>query len=258
VASVGVSAGSASVTTNQTLQATAVAKDASGNVLSGQSFSWASTNPSIATVSSSGLITGVAAGTVNITATSGSVTSSPLQITVVNPSVASVTVSATASTVTAFQTLQAQAVAKDASGNALSGQSFTWTSSNPAVATVDGNGLVTGVATGTVMITATAGSVMSNALALTVVNPAVASIAVTAPSSSMGLLSTMQAQAVAKDASGHVLQGITFTWGSTNTTAASVSNSGLVSALLVGTTEITASAGGVTSNAFTVTVTVLQ
>jgi uncharacterized protein YjdB len=254
VAAITVSGPSSSVTLHSTLPLYAAAVDAHGNTLSGVTFTWASSNPQVATVSSGGQVSGVAPGQVTITAASGSVTSNAFQVAVVNAPVASVTVTAGASTVTAYQTLQAQAVARDASGSVVTGQSFSWTSSNPSVATVDGNGLVTGVSPGTVSITATAGSVTSSALSLTVVNPPIATITVSAPSSSMGLLSTMQATAVAMDASGHVLQGVTFSWASSNTVVATVSNNGLISSLLVGTTQITASSGGVTSNAITVTV----
>ena len=46
----------------------------------------------------------------------------------------------------------------------MSGVVFTWTSSDPTVATIDANGLATGVATGTVQISASAQSVNSNAV----------------------------------------------------------------------------------------------
>src|SRR5260370_34036266 len=49
-------------------------KDAVGNTLAGQAISWVSSAPAVATVSGSGLATGVAAGTATISATSGGVT----------------------------------------------------------------------------------------------------------------------------------------------------------------------------------------
>ncbi|HKW09356.1 MAG TPA: Ig-like domain-containing protein, partial [Gemmatimonadaceae bacterium] len=70
VASVTVSLASSSVNVGQTTQATAVTRDANGNVLSGRSISWASSNTNIASVSSSGLVTARAAGSASITATS--------------------------------------------------------------------------------------------------------------------------------------------------------------------------------------------
>lgn len=70
----------------------------------------------------------------------------------------------------------------------------------------------------------------------------------------MGLLQTLQAQAVAYDASGNVLQGVAFTWSSSNTVVATVSSAGLITARFVGTTNITAKSGSVTSPAFAVTV----
>lgn len=52
----------------QTVQLTATATDKKGNVLSGISFVWSSSAPSIATVNSSGLVTAVGAGTATISA----------------------------------------------------------------------------------------------------------------------------------------------------------------------------------------------
>src|SRR5687768_14369193 len=59
-----------SLQTGTTSQLTATALDASGTVLSGRSFSFVSSNNSVATVSSTGLVSGVAAGSATITASS--------------------------------------------------------------------------------------------------------------------------------------------------------------------------------------------
>jgi len=70
VASVTVSPASASVGIAQTVQLTATPKDANGNPLTGRVVTWASSNPLVASVTSSGLVTGLVAGTATITATS--------------------------------------------------------------------------------------------------------------------------------------------------------------------------------------------
>ncbi len=64
-------------------------------------------------------------------------------------------------------TVQFTAVAKDASGGTITGQTFSWTPSDPGVATVSATGLVTAVASGVVTITAMTGAVSGDA-ALTV------------------------------------------------------------------------------------------
>ena len=71
-----------------------------------------------------------------------------------NP-VASVTVSPTTATVAPGGSVQLTAVATSASGTALSGEAFTWSTSDTAVAKVSATGLVTGVALGSTTITAT-------------------------------------------------------------------------------------------------------
>jgi len=70
VASVAVAPASASITIGGTVQLTAIPKDASGTPLTGRTVTWASGNSAVATVSASGLVTGVAAGSTTITATS--------------------------------------------------------------------------------------------------------------------------------------------------------------------------------------------
>lgn len=60
-------------------------------------------------------------------------------------------------------TQQFTATAKDSGGNVINGVSFTWASSDTAVATVDTNGLATGLSSGTAEITATADSVTGSA-----------------------------------------------------------------------------------------------
>src|SRR4029077_20896701 len=71
VASVGVTLASGSLNPGQTTQATAVTRDANNNVLTGRVIVWTSTNTAVATVnSSSGLVTAVAVGSAQITATS--------------------------------------------------------------------------------------------------------------------------------------------------------------------------------------------
>src|SRR6266513_64160 len=70
VATVTVSPAAPSVSVGATVQLTATLKDASGNVLAGRSVTWASSTLGMATVSTGGFVTGVAAGPVTITATS--------------------------------------------------------------------------------------------------------------------------------------------------------------------------------------------
>jgi len=59
------------VTVGQTVQLTATPRDASGNPVPGQTITWASSNAAVATVGTSGLVTGVVVGTDTVTATSG-------------------------------------------------------------------------------------------------------------------------------------------------------------------------------------------
>src|SRR6267143_4408915 len=71
-----------------------------------------------------------------------------------NP-VASVTVTPATASVPVGQTVALAATPKDSTGRVLIARIVTWASNAPAVATVDGGGLVTGVAAGGATISAT-------------------------------------------------------------------------------------------------------
>jgi uncharacterized protein YjdB len=238
-----------------TQQLTAQLKDVSGNILSGRSVAWSSSNASVATVDPNGLVTAISAGgPVTITATSeGKSGSSSVSVTLAP--VNSVTVTPPSATlvlgVTPTQQLSAQL--KDINGNVLSGRSVTWTSSNTAVATVDANGLVTALtAGGPVIITATS-EAKSGSSSISVSVAPVNTVTVTPPSATLvlGVTPTQQLSAQLKDINGNVLTGRTLTWSSSNTALATVDANGLVTAVAAGgPITITATSEGKSGSAF--------
>src|SRR5207245_3706774 len=95
----------ASVTVGQTVQLSATPQDSTGAPLSGRTVTWASSNAGVATVNGSGLVTGAAAGSATITATSeGKSGTSAITVTVMP--VASVAVSPATASVPVGQTVQ--------------------------------------------------------------------------------------------------------------------------------------------------------
>jgi len=244
VASVSVSPATASVQTGQTVQLTATPKDGSGGALSGRTVTWASSNVGVATVSGNGLVGGVAAGSATITATSeGQNGSAAVSVTIVP--VASVVVSPATAGVQAGQNVQLTATTKDAGGSVLSGRTVTWASSNAAVATVSGTGLVTGVAAGSATITATSeGKSGTSALTVTAAIAPVASVTLSPSPATVQLSGTLQVTATLKDASGNILSGRTVTWASDNSGIAMVSATGLVTGIVAGSATIRATSEG--------------
>ena len=69
VASVSVSASLTTLSVGQTATLTASPKDASGNVLTGRTVTWATSNAAVATVSAAGIVTAVSLGSATMTAT---------------------------------------------------------------------------------------------------------------------------------------------------------------------------------------------
>ncbi|HWP02536.1 MAG TPA: Ig-like domain-containing protein [Gemmatimonadaceae bacterium] len=153
VSRVEISAPSPTLEVGSTMLVSARYFDANGRPLSGRRVIYSSSNATVATVDSSGLVTGVSPGSAAISATVDRVTSS-VSITVVPVPVAAIQFAPARPSVRPGETVTLTATPLDAIGRPLSGRAISWSSSNPTIATVDRQGVVTGVSTGTTYIRA--------------------------------------------------------------------------------------------------------
>ncbi len=104
----------------------------------------------------------IAAGTGSVTFTHPWYITSPYTVAIA-PAFVSIGVSPDPAGVIPGGTVQLTGTPRNAAGNPVSGIGLTWSSANTAVATVDANGLVTGVVSGTVSITASSGGINGSA-----------------------------------------------------------------------------------------------
>jgi len=188
-------------------------------------ITWTSSNTNVATVSSSGVVTCKAGGTVTITAKhgdSGLSDSCKIYVKEVDITNTSVNVNKGATT-----TLTLNATNKPDG-------TISWSSNNTDVATISASGVVTGKAAGTVKITALH-PVSGIKDSCTVVVRDV-DITDTRVELYKGYTTTLTLSAYKPTG--------TITWSSSNTSIATVSNSGVVTGKAAGTATITATSGG--------------
>ena len=145
-----------------TSQLSAEVRDQNGQLIAGATVNWGSSSPEVATVDATGLATAVGNGSATITASAG--TASGSAAVTVAQEASEVVVSPPADTVPVGDTVRLAAEVRDANGHTVAGDaSLTWSTSDPSVATVDGSGLVSGVALGTATITAASASLQGTA-----------------------------------------------------------------------------------------------
>ncbi len=240
-----------------TFQLTAQSRDAVGGLVSG-TYTWASRAPAIATVGTTGLVTAVTNGSTWVVATEAGGTKDSAQI-VVQQRIATVNVTPGARNIYLTRWYSFTAAAVDGKGFAVPGTpTFTWTSTAPAVATVDATGLVTGVGLGAAQIRATTGGVtgVANVQIITPITRiavvvdtigAVKTDTFTMPS--LGL--TRRYRAIAHDTLDAVMSGLSFTWVSTNGSVAQMltlaGDTASVLSAANGYTQVQATAQGFTS-----------
>ncbi len=210
---------------------------------------WQSSDATIATVSSAGLLTALKPGNVVITATSGSI-SGTLFVAVSAPTLTSIKVSAPSSSLVsgATELLTATGTYSDNSTQDLTSQ-VMWQSSDPTTASVSGTGLLTGVKAGSATVTASQGSVSGNII-VSISAPVLLSITITPSSFSIASGQNQQLNAQAVYSNG-TTQDVTSTvsWNSSASNVALVSGTGLVSGVSAGTSTITATLGAVSKTA---------
>ena len=209
------------------------------DVTTNKTVNWSTSNPSVATVDSEGLVTGIAAGTATITATTtdGTNLSATCEVTVSIIPVTHIQLNKTSITLDIGDVDTYQLTATITPNNATY-QTLEWSSSNPAVATVSDNGLVFLVSPGVATITATTtdGTNLSASCQVTVIKR-IKNITLNESSLTLTLHETAQLTAIItpSDAVNQVLN-----WTSSNTSVATVDNNGFITSKGVGTTTIKA------------------
>jgi uncharacterized repeat protein (TIGR02543 family) len=229
---------------------------ATGDTVENAQLTWQSLDPAVATVTTQGMVTARSEGEARIVARY--LEHQATVLVRVQAVVARVDVTPAALDLNVGSEFGLTATVRDPAGNVLS-RAPTWHSSAPAVASVDGNGIVRAVSPGNATITATAGGVTSNGVAVTVTLVPAASITVEPTSASLQIGQSVLIRAVLRDAAGNVLTGRPVRWQSSNPQVADVEQNGSVTARAGGQTTITATAESVSATAaITVVVPVIQ
>lgn len=241
VAAVTVSPGADTLVASDTLRLSAAVADANGHPVVGAEFSWMSGDTAVAVVDATGLVTGVGAGQVEITATSSGVMGRAV-LTVLAPVPTIVAVTPDTVALSAIeQTIQLTSEVRDQLGRVMADAPLSWSSADTLVARVDSAGLVTAAGVGATMVTAAAGE--ASGTALVTVTQATGSVVVSPPADTIGTGDTLRLAAEAYDANGHPVTGAQFSWSSSDASVATVDSAGLVQGQSEGTATITAASG---------------
>lgn len=205
-----------------------------------KSVSWSSSNAEVATVDANGKVTAHKVGYTAITATAGGKQAKcEVEVAPQTIAVESVTLSQSSLELTAGQQVQLTATVNPANAD---NRTVTWTSSNPAVATVSAMGRVTAVSAGNAEIKASCGG-KSAVCAVTVKRSAVAVTGITLSDASIevqqGATYRLTATVTPENADDK-----TVTWASTDQSVATVDADGTVHGIAPGWAVIQASCGG--------------
>jgi hypothetical protein len=211
---------------------------------------WTSTDNTKATITVSGLATGVAvtSSPVTITATKTPGTPGTASLTVTTPQLSSIAITPNATTLAPGTSRAYTATGTLSNGGTKNVTNLaSWQSLNTAVANVNNNGVVTATSTpGTATISATYSGV-TGSITITVPNVTVTALTVTPITASIpaGVIQQFNAVATFSDASTQDVS-LNATWASDNLPVATVTNFGRAASVASGTAHISAVFGGQT------------
>ncbi len=251
VASVRITPVSSTLSVGESVSLMAVALDEAGNVLPQRTVIWSSGAPTVLSVNGIGRVVATAPGTGLVFASiDGRLASAT--VTVRSIGVGSVQITPNIATIVIGTSADFVAVVRNANNEAID-RPIAWSSSNTSVAVVSSTGRVRSLSLGVATITATAEGTSASAV-ITVVPIPVANVTVALPSNALTVGQTSQATATLRDAQNNVITGRPVTWSSSDASVATVSSTGLVTAVAGGSASVTASSGAASGSA-TVTVT---
>ena len=234
-----------------TIDATAASSPAYAPTIN--SMTWTSSNTGVATVSTGGLVTGVAAGTATIT---GTIQGKSVTLTVnVKERINRFEITnGTTAEITVGNTYTVQTVIEPS--DTYENKTITWTSNNTGIATVNSNGRITGVHAGETTVVGQLENNMSVQLTVIVRGPIESIVISNGTSITMNVSNTHTIEVAFTPEKQYIYQSTTITWLSSNTNIATVNSLGTVTAVEKGSVTIT----GSLSNGMSVTcnITVLK
>ncbi|MES2305654.1 MAG: Ig-like domain-containing protein [Gemmatimonadota bacterium] len=223
------------------IQLTAVARNGLDFPLPATPIDWSTDLPAVATVTAAGRLRGVAAGTVMVTARSGS--ASATRSVIVRPiEPNSITLSPLPATLTAGGHLQFVADVRADGGYQLQNASVTWSVTGTALASISVTGDLTPLTAGVITVTAVSGTATaSHTLTVLPAPPASVQISGGARTIRLGETTTLTASVIAT--TGTTIADAQVVWSSSDPTVVTVTSSGEVTGVGVGQASINASFG---------------
>ncbi len=247
VASVQVTPVAVSVRVNRTTPLLARALDADGGILADRPIIWTTSNAAVATINAQGVISAVAPGAATITATSAG-RSGQAAVTVTPEPVATVTITPGRDTLAVGTNRALTATLRDADGAVLTGRPVAWSVSNPEIASVSSQGVVTALAPGSAAVVGVSEGRVGQATIVVLARLANA-ITLTPGTSTLEVGGTVTLITQVTDPLGNVLPGRVVVYSSDNLAVAAVTSQGVVTALARGTARITATSDGRSTSA---------
>jgi uncharacterized protein YjdB len=225
---------------NGTSAIVGTAFDCKGNSIKNKTITYSTSNAAVATVTTAGQVVAVGVGTASISAVAQGKSAS-VQVTVTPEQAASVTLTPATITLRRGNARQLTAVAKNAQQVVISGRTFRWASSNSSIVSVDQNGNVTALSVGTAVVSAEADQ-QSGSATITVTEVPIGSCSLSPASQKLTVTASAQPTLVLRDTANNVIPSLNrqMNWSSSNQVAATVSQTGLVTAVKAGTATITA------------------
>jgi uncharacterized protein YjdB len=241
-ARVTIAAGATLHAIGATAQLTATARAADNSLLADATFQWTSSDASIASVDTAGLVTAVADGTARVAAEYQGKADTVNVI--VQQSAVSVTIEGSGHTISAIgHELQLVARVIDADGNVHPEAPVSWATLNQDLVTVNASGNVKAKAVGTALVVALAGSAADTAEVH--VQQVPAAVQLDRASIALAVGASYALSATVEDAAGVAIPGATLTWSSSAAAVATVSDDGVVAGVAPGAAAITARAGDI-------------
>jgi hypothetical protein len=238
---------SPSILIKQTVQLNAVASYANGSTATITSTAeWTSSAPAVATVNGQGLLTCQGTGSSLVSALSGGVTAKT-SLTCFTPQITALSITPQSPSILIKQTAQFKAVASYANGSTTDITSTAkWTSNAPAVATVDGQGLLTCEGAGSSLVSVLSAGVTA-VTTLTCSTPQITDIHLGSTPAVIRSESPYQYQMLADYSNSATTDVSASTTWVTDPSIASISSSGMVSCNHPGATTVSGTYSGMTA-----------